>query len=1129
MGFVFPSEEALRTALSIGLIPAADRESSARLVRDATGQILIAPVPTPTDELCRRLKAAGIATAETLRDDGEVVDHWLQAIPLIRQRTWPVPDDQTPVLFDCPDRATAGEFVIEVLRLGNDRQSFRILTADHQRKQKHERVMLRVIGPPYYSLLRALETNTGAGIHAHIERAPGIWIEAGWDHPLVGQIQTSQDSLLLLQPARHWKRVAAAAFHDVVSSADVGPNVSTGEWEERSPPAIPATLRLSPGSATERPELWLLTDRGEESLDDFVRTAEPRGLDPFMFAVIERDARPIVVIRSRPRKSGPPSFDVHGAKSFRPYHGLTHLFLPCGSRITPPVSREIVQRLLAADSTKVYWLEPDDGGHFRPMHLPEQAFRPLTDWAEHVLLRDRMALETWASVSQCDFGPMREPDVPRPTEPSSESRPASAAATEQQRSPKSESRLVSKPPIAPLRAGASTFAAQSLTVGPAQEQLRAAESCFLALSGPLDSLERRQLWPELGRLNGSLGHAAEAALCWLNALWYCESPDARLAWCWVESEQALPDRTITPQDVDRLTAATQPNAAELRPLAAALVWASTQSAMPRGLAERLAPIQDYLAQHDRLLPIRAVWLVWHGLTQRLGHDPLALARVRDRVLERLLTDGLNPERDLPTFLRFAGNKTGERLRTIRDGLERIRLSIHRWSGFASDDSLQQTHSYIDLTFAFANARLGEAGTARALLAEAGQAIDASGSDAHRFLLEAYRWRIEQVLAGRPHAGSLPIEQIEYLEHMRREAGSAPPNDPVHSMAPYVVERMRKESRILEPQEELDPYRHLRREHDAVIRDMTRLADIHDPRVLSDGLRRVLSAAGTRRLAEVRLRILADALPLAARVGAALAGDLLDQVVAALNATADANDPIAQEKRAILLERALFFAVHFDRTDLVPVLAVQLEGLLDETTAPTVLEARSRLIGQSLRSLRRCGLRDATDRLLERLAAAAGDPEAAPDRRTAMERCRILLHVASGWLNTDQADRARPILDLARSLIQPATPAAADRPAALVVSLVGNYVATAALAPLDEAIQRAEALFAAGQMERIPNTFTTAPYYSRFHVSIAEAVALAFANEDVTFGPAARRWLDDDEYAVRRRIHGDVRAALERSH
>ena len=94
-----------------------------------------------------------------------------------------------------------------------------------------------------------------------------------------------------------------------------------------------------------------------------------------------------------------------------------------------------------------------------------------------------------------------------------------------------------------------------------------------------------------------------------------------------------------------------------------------------------------------------------------------------------------------------------------------------------------------------------------------------------------------------------------------------------------------------------------------------------------------------------------------------------------------------------------------------------------------------------------------------------------------------------------------------------------------VQLVCTYINTVGQVPLDESLGRIEELFASGRMDRLQNTRTSKIYYSVFHLNVVEAVVLTLATDDFALGPAARRWLDDDEYLIRRRIHGDVRAAL----
>src|SRR5262249_6540434 len=104
----------------------------------------------------------------------------------------------------------------------------------------------------------------------------------------------------------------------------------------------------------------------------------------------------------------------------------------------------------------------------------------------------------------------------------------------------------------------------------------------------------------------------------------------------------------------------------------------------------------------------------------------------------------------------------------------------------------QTEAYIDLIFAFGLARIGDEPDARELLSQARSAL-LGQDDAHAFLYGAFEYRVRQALDGKPHSGPLPNDHIEYLEHMER-------------LLRYVVDRLRKHSRILEPDQHLNPYR-----------------------------------------------------------------------------------------------------------------------------------------------------------------------------------------------------------------------------------------------------------------------------------------------------------------------------------
>src|SRR5262249_19692422 len=154
--------------------------------------------------------------------------------------------------------------VNEILRLGNDRQGFRRLGEDDQ-----ARVLLRVIGPPYYSLLRALDHDgQDAAPVAYLERSPRVWVEFGHTHPLVQQIQPPPCKPLLMRPPRQWTMIGEAPFHDIYEILEFALPDAPVAWDETEPAArVAVPLRLARSGSTDAAELWVLRDRGVGQLD----------------------------------------------------------------------------------------------------------------------------------------------------------------------------------------------------------------------------------------------------------------------------------------------------------------------------------------------------------------------------------------------------------------------------------------------------------------------------------------------------------------------------------------------------------------------------------------------------------------------------------------------------------------------------------------------------------------------------------------------------------------------------------------------------------------------------------------------------------------------------------------------
>ena len=50
---------------------------------------------------------------------------------------------------------------------------------------------------------------------AFVERAPRVWVEIGYTHPLAEQLKPPEGKLLLLRPPRVWTLLDEAPFRDV--------------------------------------------------------------------------------------------------------------------------------------------------------------------------------------------------------------------------------------------------------------------------------------------------------------------------------------------------------------------------------------------------------------------------------------------------------------------------------------------------------------------------------------------------------------------------------------------------------------------------------------------------------------------------------------------------------------------------------------------------------------------------------------------------------------------------------------------------------------------------------------------------------------------------------------------------
>jgi hypothetical protein len=472
--------------------------------------------------------------------------------------------------------------------------------------------------------------------------------------------------------------------------------------------------------------------------------------------------------------------------------------------------------------------------------------------------------------------------------------------------------------------------------------------------------------------------------------------------------------------------------------------------------------------------------------------------------------------------------------------------VKKWS-----EAYPQNQPYIDLLFAFAYAKLQETTTAKKLVEDARAVMEVpiptartqhdeqkvAAAVVSNYLYKAFKFRIDQVLFGKPHTGPLSSQLLEELDDIYQRSREGQTNNALKP-AHYVISRMRDQSHVLEPQEKLDPYSEFTRNQDALKKELAELHALREPGRFADRVRKLLrDGLPGRAQKDVQFSVLHEIVSLGPRVSESFTFELLQLVPSALAGWPPAGTPDGPElaiKQGELLERSISQAGNYDRRDLVKKLLDEFSDLIHSKKD----DGRFRLInvvgGSSLRVMKRLGMNDEIDRFFTKLhqevLRGAPIPELKkkysnkPEDWSAV--LQTLLNLAGGWLTFGLKERAEPILLEARNeLLHPQAMKFHPKDAA---PLAQAYVRALGQGPSETGMARITEMFRKMDPSKIKNSFTTAPFYSRFHLNVVEDVVRAIVSDDFALGPGGRKWLDDDEYLVRRRIHADMKREREKT-
>ncbi|HEX3146478.1 MAG TPA: hypothetical protein VHR66_00150 [Gemmataceae bacterium] len=999
------------------------------------------------------------------------------------------------------------------------------------------RALVRLEAPPRLLVERLLDDSRGVMV-AFVEQAPRVWVQLGFRLASSAIPQLSAGQMFLLRPGRR-DVVPDSIFTDEVKSLPLLPGPSMLQ-SRPAPPLVQASLRLGRAIGLEPPRLWVIRDDALAQLTAYCRSLHQQLLARLAVAVTATPDGPCVVLRAISGRTTPPVF-IGPAVGYMPLHGMTNVYLPAETRLYPVVRRDVLRAALGIQFERVYWLHPLERGQIRVESMPASAFTPLSDWVEFRVGTSTPLENTWSPSAR--WTP--EPFVERPESARAETRPALELTAPEPavKLPRLRTRVFNwmkklrgarrtsltarqiAVPLGEVNSNTQNPSDRLHLVRPELVRRAMARSqkleteFFQSLKSPAVTAGKRP-WAELAAVYGTLGNHADAALCWLNALWEQPRPSAEWAWAWLcsEAKSARPEvKVIDPAP----WLASMPGPGTTRAMAAWVVWASSQATPPDVLNDRVAELQARLESHEHWLPMRAAWLARVALARVGRGDVLGLARTRDRLTDRLLAGGLSLELDTPSFLRFAGEDVRERFQEARRWLADRRELIHQWLGRRPEDAwvrgdpadgpgplrrvglepdVANTRAYADLMIAWGLSRFAEHATAEAIRRKGLNGLQ-SDDPVHAILRDGFNFRIDQIRDGKPPRGPLPVS----LEERIRGLASVPR---------YAVEKLRERSRILEPVVRVNGYAqvvHVDHAH----RSPAELIAAAPADRLHDEIDRLIELEARQsaqsRLAPIILAALAREPD--------LADVTVDRVFDALPSTFNAtwNDPSTQHQ---LIERSVLVAARRDRAEVVRELANRFLRLVDESPQWDMLDT---LVEPIVRALRRVDMVAEANHLLEYVAERVR--RAPLVGRTGTDRpdenlagLRVLLPVAAGWYASGRDESAHAILDEARTALFAEATSIPDRTA-----LAFAYAATLGQAPVRIALGRLEEMFQ--RLSGIRVGGTTNAYYSLYPLLLVETAVRTVVSENFALGPQGRAWLDADELAVRRRIRDDLKAGL----
>jgi hypothetical protein len=1096
--YQFNNESEFLVILTSGLVPDKTQMDSAQYDVSDDGVITVSPVKPLTLKADAALKAAGIIIEDLDEKPSKSVSSWLEIIKPKQVPNWE--PSRGMVLFAVfGSNKTAVSLASELIRLGCDRQEIM------SRNNGDPSVLLKAVDPSYFTVSSALDKPDG--LMALVPAAHGqdnVWIEAGYSHPLLGSIKAPRDKMILVTSvSENWITVDNGPWTGVYNILDLKlrcDQSDVGSVKPTSKFIVP--LRLARNVANTIPHMWVIRDNAVSIVDNLVQTLPQDIVTKLTFAHTGDKNNQTIILRARPGQKNPPEI-VSPGEAYSTLFNFPNLYSPTGSIVEPPLKREKIRDVLAPNQELVTWLVPN-GNYFTVERIEESAFNPLSDWVDYVAsaLYD---LSQWVRGSVFDFESFEAVDG----DWKEKEKKLEAKAEKKSSHTSSDSSTVrTRVPIGPAEQPevvTEVAAPIEFTVRTPSESevlLSQVQRGFLELESPMDSAERTSLWADMANLHVEIGReqdSRDAGLCFVRSLWELPTDASiRQSSIWRNAESKMGNVRETGKsgnafrNLNKIMEVKNPSRDDVRAVTSILYSEAVSNSQSLDMTN-IHKVQVWMDKYDDNLDVRSLWLSRLALSRLSGGDKLTLARARDRVLNKL-SRSLSLERDVPTFLRFADGEAKSNDTTM---IAKVTAQVEAFCSYfdkterkhsSVEASQAYTKAYAHLTLAYGLARLGQSSRANALRQHALTALGTSDK-IHSFLALSYGVRIDQAIEGLPAETVMPSNVIADLNALDK-------------FSRYKVDRLRQTSKILEPQERLDPVAAFHRAgtdpRGAEFVAMRSLAAGSDELIKAvDDIMTKATTKGT--LPSERIRLMDGVLDFFTSIPES-------QATVGIRTVLDSTAADVASKRIFILQKGLQAAGYFGRDDLVREVVDSMKSVLPGLASSQIADvgnAMEAYLGQA----RRFGLKEESSELLSVMENCLSG--------NSTQAVVAKLQLAGGLASLGKIDQANKIIMDSRQVLLTAKELAMpDR-----LAIIGAITNASAQLPADQALVGISRMM--DQLPIITDSFNTNSHFCKSAIQFVESIVLGFISDNLIVGEIGKKWMEEDEYLVRRRIHRDL--------